>query len=240
MAHRGGASDAPENTMAAFERAVGLGYRYLETDTQVTADGVLLAFHDDDLQRTCNRPGTISSLPYSEVATARVGGSEPIPRLEDLLTAWPDARFNVDCKSDAAVEPLVALVRRLGCVDRVCIGSFSDGRIGRIRRGLGDAACTSLAKIETAFIKLVPWPLYLPGYLGSGLAAQVPVTRGRFTVTTRRFVARAHHQGLGVHVWTIDDRDEMVRLLDIGVDGIITDRPAVLKDVLVERGQWHE
>jgi glycerophosphoryl diester phosphodiesterase len=233
MAHRGGASDAPENTMPAFQHAVDLGYVYLETDTQVTADGVLLAFHDDDLQRTCGVPGTISSLTLGDVATARVAGSEPIPLLEDLLTTWPRARFNVDCKTDAAVEPLVALLRRLDCLDRVCIGAFDDRRMSRLRRLLGPSACTSFAQRETALFTFT-------GRTTGGLAAQVPVRYGRVTVTTRRFVERAHRRGVPVHVWTIDDGDEMNRLLDLGVDGIITDRPAVLREVLTARGQWHE
>ena len=102
FAHRGGASDAPENTEPAFRAAVELGYRYLETDVHVTADGVLVAFHDDDLQRTCGMPGRISELPWSQVATARVDGTAPIPRLDELLDTWPDARWNIDCKVAAA------------------------------------------------------------------------------------------------------------------------------------------
>jgi glycerophosphoryl diester phosphodiesterase len=98
--------------MPAFEAAVALGYRYLETDARVTADGVLLAFHDDDLSRTCGRPGRISELPWSEVKTARVGGKEPIPRMEDVLGAFPDARLNLDAKSDAGVAPMIDVIRR--------------------------------------------------------------------------------------------------------------------------------
>src|SRR6186713_1400748 len=103
FAHRGGAGDYPENTMPAFANAVSLGYRYLETDVHATVDAVLVAFHDDDLSRTCGRPGRISKLPWSEVRAARVNGTEPIPLLTDLFDAFPDARINIDCKSDAAV-----------------------------------------------------------------------------------------------------------------------------------------
>jgi glycerophosphoryl diester phosphodiesterase len=233
MAHRGGSSEAPENTMPAFEHAVDLGYRYLETDTQVTADGVLLAFHDDDLLRTCGRPGVISALPYDQVATARVAGTEPIPRLDELLGTWPEARMNIDCKSNAAVEPLVELLARHDCLDRVCIGSFDDRRMARLRQILGPAACTSFAQRETALFKFT-------GRTTGGLAAQIPVSFGRVVVATPRFVRRAHRRGLAVHVWTINERAEMIRLLDLGADGLITDRPAELKQVLLARGEWYE
>ncbi len=233
FAHRGGASDAPENTMPAFEYAVGLGYRYVETDVHVTADGVLVAFHDEDLQRTCGRPGRIGELPWIEVRAARVHASAPIPLLEDLLGAWPDLRVNIDCKSDAAVNALVDILNRCAALDRVCVGAFSDARLRRIRRHLGADLCTSLGPRGVAALVFgVPWHT-------AALAAQVPVTHNGRSVVNPRSVARGHRRGLQVHVWTIDDPEEMHRLLDLGVDGIMTDRPPVLKKVLTERGQWH-
>jgi glycerophosphoryl diester phosphodiesterase len=220
--------------MPAFEHAVRLGYRYLETDVHVTADGVLVAFHDDDLARTCGRPGRISALPWAEVSRARVDGTEPIPRLRDLLDSFPEARVNIDCKSDAAVEPLAAEIDRLGALDRVCLASFSDRRIRALRRRLGARACTSMATRELAV-------LWASGVNPSpALAAQVPVRHGRVVVVTARFVRRAHRRRVPVHVWTVDDADAMHRLLDLGVDGLITDRPAVLRDVFRQRGIWFE
>ncbi len=232
FAHRGGASDAPENTMPAFEYAVGLGYRYVETDVQVTADGVLVAFHDDDLQRACDRPGRISELPWSAVREARVRGEAPIPLLEDLLGAWPSLRVNIDCKSDAAVSGLVSVIKRHDALDRVCVGAFSDRRMARLRATLGDGLCTALGPRGVASLKFSR-----PRRLRA-MTAQVPVTRGRLTVTDQRFVERAHSLGVHVHVWTIDDPVEMERLLDLGVDGIMTDRPAVLREVLERRDHW--
>jgi glycerophosphoryl diester phosphodiesterase len=233
FAHRGGAWQAPENTMAAFEGAVEHGYRYLETDVHATADGVLVAFHDSDLQRTCGRPGLIGDLPWREVRTARVAGSEPIPLLEDLLGAWADVRVNIDCKSDAAVGPLVDVLRRGRALDRVCVGAFRDARLRRIRRLLGDRLCTSLGpRAVVGLVFGIPWRT-------PALAAQVPVEHRGRTVVDARTVARAHRRGLQVHVWTVDEADEMRRLLDLGVDGIMTDRPAVLRQVLAERGQWY-
>ncbi|HEX4980153.1 MAG TPA: glycerophosphodiester phosphodiesterase [Ilumatobacteraceae bacterium] len=232
FAHRGGASEAPENTLPAFERAVQLGYTYLETDVHVTADGVLVAFHDTDLSRTCGRPGIITELPWSDVSAARVGGREPIPLMEDLLEAFPDARFNIDCKSNAAVDALVAAIKRSNCGPRVCISAFDDRRLRRLRGALGPGVCTSLGPAQIAALR------FLGRTAGGGAAAQVPVKQGRVTLVDERFVSGAHRRGLQVHVWTIDDADEMRRLLDLGVDGIMTDRPAVLRDVLVERGEW--
>jgi glycerophosphoryl diester phosphodiesterase len=233
FAHRGGASDNPENTMPAFQHAVDLGYTYLETDVHVTSDGVLVAFHDSDLSRTCGRPGTISALPWREVSAARVEGREPIPLLEDLLGSFPDARVNIDCKANTALPALIATLRRLDCLDRVCVGSFSDQRLRRMRQVFGDRLCSSFGPVQMASLRSgakVPF---------GGQIAQVPVAVGPVKVVTRSTVARAHRRGYQVHVWTINDASEMARLLDLGVDGIMTDKPQVLKDVLLERNEWH-
>jgi glycerophosphoryl diester phosphodiesterase len=233
FAHRGGTSVHPENTMPAFQHAVDLGYTYLETDVHATLDGVLVAFHDPDLSRTCGRPGRIDAMTSTELATVRVDGREPIPPFEDLVEQFPDARFNIDCKSDRAVDGLVASLRRLHCLDRVCLGGFSDRRLRRLRAMLGDGLCSSLGPAQVAALR------YARRVPGGGDVAQVPVQAGPVTLVTASSVARAHRLGLQMHVWTIDDPVEMHRLFDLGVDGIMTDRPQILKDVLVGRGQWH-
>jgi glycerophosphoryl diester phosphodiesterase len=236
FAHRGGAGDWPENTMPAFEGAVALGYRYVETDVHVTADGVLCAFHDERLDRVTDRTGLIRELPWTEVSLARVDGTEPIPRLDDLLDTWPELRVNIDPKHDSAVDALAATLRRHGAVDRVCLGAFSDRRLARLRNLLGPRLCTSLGPAGVTRLRAAS---YGPpsGRLDAG-CVQVPPAQGRVTIVDARFVAAAHRRDLAVHVWTIDDPIEMGRLLDLGVDGIMTDRPAVLKEVLVDRGQW--
>jgi glycerophosphoryl diester phosphodiesterase len=235
FAHRGGAGDWPENTMPAFANAVSLGYRYLETDVHTTADGVLVAFHDDHLDRVTDRTGLIGALPWSEVRRARVGG-ETIPLLEDLLGTWPDVRVNVDPKHDAAVDPLVTVIERTGTHDRVCVAAFSDARLARFRRLTGNRICTGTGPREIARIRIAGYGV--PTGRLRGACVQVPVRHGRVLLVDPRFLAVAHRRGLPVHVWTIDDPVEMDRLLDIGVDGIMTDRPAVLKEVLQRRGQW--
>ena len=133
IAHRGGASEAPENTMPAFNHAVSLGYRYLETDVHVTADGILIAFHDDRLDRVTDRTGLIAEMPWSEVRQAKVDGREPIPLLEDVLSTWPEVRVNLDPKQDDVAAPLAATIIRTNSVDRVCVGAFSGRRIAKIK-----------------------------------------------------------------------------------------------------------
>jgi len=237
FAHRGGTSHAPENTLPAFQHAVDLGFRYLETDVQVTADGVLVAFHDDDLMRTTGRAAMVSELPWSEVRTALIDGREPIPLLEDLLGSFPHARLNIDCKSDRAVDALVQTLRRTSSLRRVCLGSFSTTRLQRLRALLGPDVCTSLGPSEVVrwlASGAVPRSILMPKVP----CAQVPVQMRGIRVVTERSVERAHRAGMAVHVWTIDDPAEMQRLLDLGVDGIMTDQPAVLRQVLESRGQW--
>jgi len=237
FAHRGGAGDWPENTMPAFAGAVALGYRHLETDVHVTSDGVLLAFHDDHLDRVTDRTGRIADLPWSEVRAARVDGREPIPRLDELLDAWPDTFFNIDPKHDGSVEPLAAAIERMGAVDRVCIGSFSDRRIARLRGLLGPRLCTALGPRGVARLRAAGYGF--PTGRFRSPCVQVPPGRGSMALVDERFVRVAHHHQVQVHVWTIDDPDEMQRLLELGVDGIMTDRPLVLKSVLESRGEWH-
>lgn len=238
FAHRGAHHpDGPgENTMAAFEAAIALGYRYIETDVHATADGVVVAFHDGHLDRLTDRSGAIGDLPWSEVASARVNGGGGVPLLEDILASWPDARVNIDPKHDAVVEPLIDLIHRTGSIDRVCIGSFSDRRIARMQQALGPQLCTSMGPRQVA--RLVATARGLPVGRFTSACVQVPVQARRVPLVTPRFVEAAHRRGLQVHVWTIDDAAEMHRLLDMGVDGIMTDRSDVLKGVLTERGTW--
>jgi glycerophosphoryl diester phosphodiesterase len=237
FAHRGGASEAPENSLPAFQHAVDLGFRYLETDVHATADGVLVAFHDDVLDRVTDRSGRIAELPWSEVSQARIEGREPIPLLEDVLTTWPGVRVNIDPKEDSSVGPLIEVLRRTDAVDRVCVASFSDARTDRARDALGPELCTGMGPEELLGL--------LRAFEGEAVtfrsqAAQIPpVDHTGHDLASPDLIRVAHEHGIVVHVWTIDDPDEMHRLLDLGVDGIMTDRPAVLREVLEARGIWH-
>ncbi len=153
FAHRGGAAHAPENSWRAFEHAVGLGYEYLETDAQATADGVLVAFHDRTLERVTGQPGRISRLRHRDMAGALVGGTEPIPVLEDVLAAWPDMRFNIDVKDAPAIAPLATVLRRTNAWDRVCVVSFSASRLRATRRALDRPVCMAASPLGTAVVR---------------------------------------------------------------------------------------
>lgn len=240
FAHRGGAHHPDltglENTAAAFAHAVGLGYHYLETDVHLTDDGVLVAFHDAVLDRVTDGEGRIEDLAWSDLADVRIAGREPVPTLPGLVDAFPEVRFNIDLKAAAAVAPLAAYVTGHHLADRVLIGSFSRRRLRRFRRLAGDVA-TSASPVEVAAYVLLP--ARLARLLTPRVAAlQVPHRVGRLTVASPRLVRRAHAVGVPVHVWTIDDPDEMRLLLDRGVDGLMTDRTDILRDVLRERGLW--
>jgi glycerophosphoryl diester phosphodiesterase len=242
FAHRGGARHPDlaglENTLAAFEHAVGLGYTYLETDVHATRDGVLLAFHDEVLDRVTSSVGTLVETSYVDLRTALIGGREPIPRMVDLLEHLPQARFNIDLKSDAAVHLLADLVERTGAHDRVCVGAFSEQRLRAFRRAVSRPVATSFGPTGVGLARFAPRRLADRVLAGGGDALQVPHRTRGVRIVTEAFVARAHDAGHPVHVWTIDDPGEMALLLDLGVDGLMTDRTDVLRDVLLARGQW--
>jgi glycerophosphoryl diester phosphodiesterase len=239
MAHRGGAVEHLENSMPAFEASVAMGYRYLETDVRATADGVLVAFHDAVLERVTDSAGRIDQLPWSEVSRARIGGREPVLRLEELLDAWPDVRFNLDIKAAGVVAPLVRTIRRMKVGERICLASFSDARVAAARRLLGPTVCTALGPRGVAALRLASYRPRAAGLLRLPAGcAQVPLQLGGRALVDERFVAAAHARGLQVHVWTVDDEQEATALLDLGVDGIMTDRPAMLRELLEKRGQW--
>jgi glycerophosphoryl diester phosphodiesterase len=247
-AHRGGGGERAENSMAAFAHAVELGFRYLETDARLTADGKLVAIHDDRLDRVSDRTGLVAELTYDEIRQARLWGpghatlsDERVPLMEEVFATWPEARINVDAKEDRAVGPLADLVIRTGALGRVCIGAFSDKRMRDLRRRLGPGLCSVLGPVEVGIVRAASFGLPLVGVHGA--VAQVPIDRrlplgAKLPIVDKRFVAKARKAGIGVHVWTIDDPDEMRSLLDLGVNGLISDQPTALKQVLTDRGEW--
>ncbi|WP_051112379.1 glycerophosphodiester phosphodiesterase family protein [Nonomuraea coxensis] len=244
FAHRGGAAEGAENSAAAFERAVGLGYTYLETDAHATADGVLLAFHDHTLDRVTDQRGRISELPYRAVRRARIAGVHEIPLMEDLLGTWPEARFNIDVKEAAAIAPLAEAIRRTNSYDRVCLTSFSDERLVLAKAAMGRDVCSSLGPRGVAALRAAAttsgYGRLLARLSRAGIpCAQVPVGFRGLRVTTGRLIRTAHAIGMQVHVWTINDPARMEHLLDLGVDGLMTDNVTGLREVLTRRGQWH-
>lgn len=249
FAHRGGAEYEPnrgrENTLPAFANAVALGYRYLETDVHATSDGHLVAFHDPRLDRVTDSTGAIAELTFEQVRSARVAGELQIPTLAELVEAFPQARFNIDCKAEEAIEPLARQIIELKITDRVCVSSFGVHRLRRMRQ-LVPGVPTAVSSRAITQLRFLPWASRLPlinNLINSpGVALQLPVTTpiaGReVTVLTRELISAAHRTGRQVHVWTIDDAVEIERLIGLGVDGIFTDRPDTLKSVLQSHGLW--
>lgn len=245
-AHRGSRVLWPENTMPAFQGAIDLGFNWIETDLHLTADGVLMTFHDDTLERCTDRTGRIEHLTLAELGEVNAGhkfkldGDHPyrsqrvaIPTLEELVTTFPRAKFILDMKAPGLEQALAAFIATQRIEERVIVGAFNDGRIRRFRQITQGSIATSSGPFETIKVRARSW---------AGMAStttadafQVPVKMG-IRVVDRAFVTAAHKAGKQVHVWTINDRHEMERLLDLGVDGLITDRPDTLADVFAERG----
>ena len=237
FAHRGGAADGLENTTAQFRRAVESGYRYIETDVHATLDGKLVAFHDSTLDRMTDGAGRIADLPWKEIRRARVAGAEPVPLFEDLLEEFPDVRWNIDVKAESALHPLLNLIARTESWDRVCLGSFSESRVARAQRLAGPRLATSYGTSGVLGLRLRSWGV--PATVRrSAVAAQVPESHAGVPVVDHRFVRAAHARGLQVHVWTVNEPQRMHRLLDLGVDGIMTDHIDTLRKVLEDRGAW--
>lgn len=241
FAHRGWHIDdlaGLENTLAAFHRAVDEGYEYIETDVHATADGVLVVHHDATLRRVAGRADAVRTTSWADLADARVGGREPLPRLEEVLEALPHTRFNVDLKATATLTPMLALLERDDVAARVAVASTDESRLAAVRARFGDRVVTGVSARAALALRLRS---ALPGPLGRlvgvpGDLAQLPARVGVLPVIDRWSIDAAHGAGLEVHVWTVDDVPEMHRLLDLGVDGLMTDRPDVLRDVLRARG----
>ncbi len=233
IAHRGGDTAAPENTLAAFEAAVNMGYTHLETDVHLTADGVLVAFHDHDLGRVTGRQGEIRDLTVSEIQSIEIGDGHRVPRMDELLEAFPHCHFNIDPKSDEAVEPLAALINDHEMVEKVCVGSFSDDRIAKIQRLLGERLCTSPGPrgVATVLAAAVAGSRWSPPYG----CLQVPIRAYGLRLDQPWLIRRVQRLGMQVHFWTINDRSEMERLLDAGADAVITDTVETLVNVLTDR-----
>jgi glycerophosphoryl diester phosphodiesterase len=237
FAHRGGAAHNPENSWPAFEYAVQLGYAYLETDARSTSDGALLAFHDKTLDRVTDFSGQVCSMSYQQVSAARIDGKEPIPLIEDLLGTFGDLRFNIDLKDSGTIEPLARVLKRTAAWDRVCVSSFSGRRLLAAQKILERPVCLAATPAAIAAVRYVGFP-------GRAMAARLARSGAQCAqvprqIATREFIRRSHELGLHVHVWTLNTRAEIERALDLGADGVMTDDIVLLRDILIERGQWH-
>lgn len=237
FAHRGANQLAPENTHAAFQIAHDLGYRIMETDVQTSSDGVLYCFHDDTLQRTIGDPRKFQELAAQDIDQLRINGTHPIPKLAELFEAFPDAYFNIDIKSWAAADPFIALTTSMNFCDNICIGSFSQRRIEAVTSSLSQsppARSLGTGGVVKFYLK------HLLNHRGNiqATCAQLPMTYFRVKLITPKTLAYARSKGLKIHVWTINQADEMQKLIDLGVDGIMTDDCVLLKSILEKNGLW--
>ena len=237
FAHRGANQLAPENTHAAFQIAYDLGYRIIETDAQSSSDGVLYCFHDDHLQRTTGDPRKFEDVHSQDIDQLRINGTHPIPRLAELFEAFPEAYFNIDVKSWAATDPFIALAISINVCDRICVGSFSQRRIEAVTSSvLQNPPARSLGTggVVEFYLK------HLLNHRGNIKAncAQLPMTYFGVKLITPKTLAYARSKGLKIHVWTINQADEMQNLIDLGVDGIMTDDCVLLKSILKKNGLW--
>ncbi|WAP51928.1 glycerophosphodiester phosphodiesterase [Arthrobacter sp. ATA002] len=241
LAHRGFSPEGLENTMTAFRAAAALGFGYLETDVRTTRDGVLLAFHDASLDRVAGGGGPVRDLSFREVqGGARVGGTEPVPAFEELLTALPEVRLNVDIKDAAGAAELARLLDKHEAHNRVLVTSFSDRRRLAALRRLDRPAASSAGALFTALTVLFA-PAGLAGLLarlGRYQCLQVPERQGPLRIVTPGFIRRCYRAGLQVHVWTVNEPADMERLLNLGVDGLVSDRADLLAGLLAQRGTW--
>ncbi len=247
FAHRGSRVLWPENTAPAFQGAVDLGYRYLETDVRITRDRVVVVMHDATLERTTNGTGKVSDWRWEDLRNLDAAwhfdpaGGHPlratgvgIMTLEDAFTTWPDVHFNIDLKSRGMEWAVAELIMRHDRVDSVLIGGFSDARIARFRRITQGRVATSAGPAAS----LAMWAAARVGRtIHRPVAAYQVPSEYRALPFDRKYVTAIQAAGAQVHVWTVNEPEEMHRILDLGADGIVTDRPDLLNDVMRARGQ---
>jgi glycerophosphoryl diester phosphodiesterase len=236
IAHRGGSLEGVENTLPAFAHAVHLGYSHVELDVHVTHDGKVVIHHDPTLARVFGDPRAVAALRWAELRAVRAPTGESVPLLADLLEAYPQLFVTIELKSDAVAPALADVLKRMGAVGRVCLGSFNPARTLAARRALGVPVLWSPAHAQVARLWLAGFGL--PMTLDEFAVVQVPPAWNGVPVVTRRFVRAAHKRRIAVQVWTVNERAEMEALFDIGVDGLMTDRPSVLREVAEARGLW--
>lgn len=237
LAHRGLARNAPENTLLAFATAVGVGAEYIETDVHASHDGVAVISHDPSLERVADLDVRVGQLTMAELRRIDLGHGQGFTSLEEALDAFPDVRFNIDVKEEAAVEPAVAAIVRTRAASRVLLTSFSDTRRRRLA-ALVPRAVTSVGSAGVVRFKVTAMlgsARAASSALGGARALQVPERAGVLRLVTRRFITAAHRIGAEVHVWTVNDPDDMSRLLDLGVDGLVTDRADLALPLVADR-----
>jgi glycerophosphoryl diester phosphodiesterase len=229
LAHRGGSFESFENTIESFYYSQSLGCKFIETDVQVSSDGIPYIFHDETLTRLLGKNDVFSNLDSSEIEDLRIFKSHKIPRLDETLQTFPDMYFQIDVKTDEVAMPALEVIHKCRAEDRVCIASFNSPRLSRVNSKYPEI-CLSMGPNEVSKMLLSSFGLYKKTIIGDCL--QVPMYYYGIKVVTKRFVDFVHSKGLKICVWTINDKKTFKKLIDIGVDGIITDKPKLLFQVL--------
>jgi glycerophosphoryl diester phosphodiesterase len=245
MAHRGGRALWPENTLYAFEHSLALGVDVLELDVHSTKDGTIVVMHDKTVDRTTDGTGEIQTYTLEGIQSLDAGYnwsddddvSFPyrglgivVPTLEEVFKANSEGvRMNIEIKQSepSIVVPVCELIRDYGMTDRVLIASFNSDTIKAFRTSCPEVATTA-GEGEVKLLYGLSIPFLAGFYQPAAEAVQVPEYWGDIHVLTSRLVSAAHNRGMDVHVWTVNEADDMQRMLDLGVDGIITDHPDML------------
>ena len=225
LSHRGNSKEFIENSFEAFSSVVKMGYKYIETDLRMTLDREVIAFHDLDLKRLFGLDVQVNDLTFNEIANLFKEKNCKLLSLEDALKSFPDTKFNIDLKDNKVTKDSIDIVSRLNAFDRVCFASFNSGRTQQVLNfnqnasvsmGLKDVAKFKFFKMHNKNIKFL----------------QIPLVWNGIKVVTKNLIKKAHEKGLLVHVWTINDKKVMNDLINIGVNGIVTDEPNILMEVM--------
>jgi len=231
--HRGGIENKSENTLDAFQYSSDLGFIFMETDVQITKDGEIVVFHDESLERVAGIKKNIVDLKLNELKEIPLLKGGFIPSLEELLSSFSNLRFNIDVKKDEAVNKTIEIINNFKAFDRICLASFSSQRLYKIRKLCGKKLCSSMGMTE--IMRLYLNSLGLNFFIEESSCSQVPNSYFSIPVVTKKFIEKVHQNNRFIHVWTINNEKEMHRLINLGVDGLMTDVPSTLKKVLIER-----
>ena len=233
MAHRGGSLEAPENTLESFKYALEIGSDIIETDIQLSSDGIPYIFHDDDLKRIPGIEKNFNQLLASEIDELNIFDDCKIPTLEETLKQFPNTKFQIDFKTDEVVDPAIEIINKLPNIKKnLCVASFSSQRLQKIRSKLSDVTY-SMGPHEVLKLLLKSFGVYRGEISGDCL--QIPIYRYGIKIVTRRFVDFCKRENIKISVWTINSIEEMDYLIGLDVDGIITDNPKALINLLASR-----
>ena len=228
LSHRGNSKKFIENSFEAFNSVVQMGYKYIETDLRMTLDKEVIAFHDPDLKRLFNLDLQVKDLTFNEIANLFKEKNCSLLTLEDVLKEFPKIYFNIDLKVEEVIQDSIKVVADFNAFDRVCFASFHSNRTGKVLRynqnaivsmGMKDIALFKFFKFNNKNKKIIQIPLKWKG----------------IKILTRNLIQKAHKSNLLVHVWTINDRKLINNLIDLGVNGIVTDEPELLMEIMKER-----